>query len=158
MCADVICASIVVCWHSCYTRLVCVLCVVSSWVSCNGLGIHTKIVKPCPPPPHPPPHQASLSNGSALDRCKSVFFLSSFSLVRSRFVWLFCFWRRPVLCCHFIISDALGRLRSVIVDVSLYLYTVEPRYLELAYFELPIISKWNSGPCYNMKLWQQVTK
>ena len=36
------------------------------------------------------------------------------------------------------------------------LYTVEPRYLELAYFELPLISKWNS--CFNMKLWQQVTK
>ena len=28
------------------------------------------------------------------------------------------------------------------------------RYLELAYFELPLISKWKSGPCYNMKLWQ----
>ena len=36
--------------------------------------------------------------------------------------------------------------------------TVEPRYLELAYFELPLISKWKSGPCFNMKLWQQVTK
>ena len=36
--------------------------------------------------------------------------------------------------------------------------TVEPRYLELAYFELPFISKWKSGPCFNMKLWQQVTK
>ena len=35
---------------------------------------------------------------------------------------------------------------------------VEPRYLELAYFELPLISKWKSGPCFNMKLWQQVTK
>ena len=31
-------------------------------------------------------------------------------------------------------------------------YTVEPRYLELAYFELPLISKWKSGPCFNMKL------
>ena len=38
------------------------------------------------------------------------------------------------------------------------LNTVEPRYLELAYFELPLISKWKSGPCFNMKLWQQVTK
>ena len=37
-------------------------------------------------------------------------------------------------------------------------YTVEPRYLELAYFELPLISKWKSGPCFNMKLWQHVTK
>ena len=36
--------------------------------------------------------------------------------------------------------------------------TVEPRYLELAYFELPLISKWKSGPCFSMKLWQQVTK
>ena len=36
--------------------------------------------------------------------------------------------------------------------------TVEPRYLELAYFELPLISKWKSGPFFNMKLWQQVTK
>ena len=36
--------------------------------------------------------------------------------------------------------------------------TVEPRYLELTYFELPLISKWKSGPCFNMKLWQQVTK
>ena len=23
---------------------------------------------------------------------------------------------------------------------------------------LPLISKWKSGPCFNMKLWQQVTK
>ena len=37
-------------------------------------------------------------------------------------------------------------------------YTVEPRYLELAYFKLPLISKWKSGPYFNMKLWQQVTK
>ena len=36
--------------------------------------------------------------------------------------------------------------------------TVEPRYLELAYFELLLISKWKSGPCFNMKLWEQVTK
>ena len=33
-------------------------------------------------------------------------------------------------------------------------YTVEPRYLELAYFELPLISKWKSGPCFDTKLWQ----
>ena len=26
--------------------------------------------------------------------------------------------------------------------------TVEPRHLELAYFELPLISKWKSGPCF----------
>ena len=36
--------------------------------------------------------------------------------------------------------------------------TVEPRYLELAYFELPLTTKWKSGPCFNIKLWQQVTK
>ena len=42
--------------------------------------------------------------------------------------------------------------------LDLLWYTVEPRYLELAYFELPLISKWKSGPCFNMKLWQQVTK
>ena len=34
--------------------------------------------------------------------------------------------------------------------------TVEPRYLKLAYFELPLISKWKSGPYFNMKIWQQV--
>ena len=45
------------------------------------------------------------------------------------------------------------------MSISLYVsITVEPRYLELAYFELTIISKWKSGPCFNMKLWQQVTK
>ena len=43
-------------------------------------------------------------------------------------------------------------------SVSINLNTVEPRYLELAYFELPFISKWKSSPCFNMKLWQQVTK
>ena len=37
-----------------------------------------------------------------------------------------------------------------------YEYTVEPRYLELAYFELPLISKWKSGPCFNMKLWHMI--
>ena len=37
-------------------------------------------------------------------------------------------------------------------------YTVKPRYLELAYFELPLISKWISGPCFNMKQWQQIAK
>ena len=41
---------------------------------------------------------------------------------------------------------------------SIYQHAVEPRYLELAYFELPLISKWKSGPCFNMKLWQPVTK
>ena len=36
--------------------------------------------------------------------------------------------------------------------------TVESRCLELAYFELPLIPKWKSDPCFNMQLWQQVTK
>ena len=48
---------------------------------------------------------------------------------------------------------------AILINTMLKLaYTVEPRYLELAYFELPLISKWKSGPCFNMKLWQQVTK
>ena len=29
--------------------------------------------------------------------------------------------------------------------------TVDSRYLDLAYLEQPLISKWNSGPCLNMK-------
>ena len=37
-------------------------------------------------------------------------------------------------------------------------YTVEPYYPEHAYFELLLIAKWKSGPCFTMKLWQQVTK
>ena len=37
-------------------------------------------------------------------------------------------------------------------------YTVKPRNLELTYFKLTLILKWKSGPCFNMKLWQQVTK
>ena len=31
-------------------------------------------------------------------------------------------------------------------------YTVDLRYLDLAYLELPLISKWNSGPCFNMAI------
>ena len=31
-------------------------------------------------------------------------------------------------------------------------YTVDARYLDLAYLELPLISKWNSGPCFNMEI------
>ena len=53
-----------------------------------------------------------------------------------------------IYCCLFLISSTFGAVGS----------TVEPRYLELAYFELPLISKWKSGPCFNMKIWQQVTK
>ena len=47
---------------------------------------------------------------------------------------------------------------SLIMIFTIRRYKVEPRYLELAYFELPLISKWKSGPWFNMKLWQQVTK
>ena len=50
--------------------------------------------------------------------------------------------------------DTLERGKSLAPAIN----TVEPRYLELAYFELPLISKWKSGPCFNMKLSQQVTK
>ena len=42
---------------------------------------------------------------------------------------------------------------STTITITIYpIDTVEPRYLELAYFELPLISKWKSGPCFNMKL------
>ena len=44
------------------------------------------------------------------------------------------------------------------IRLNIAVNTVEPRYLELAYFELPLISKWKSDPCFNMQLWQQVTK
>ena len=30
--------------------------------------------------------------------------------------------------------------------------TVDSRYLELAYLEQPLISKWKSSPCLNMKI------
>ena len=30
--------------------------------------------------------------------------------------------------------------------------TVDSRCLELAYLEKPLISKWKSGPCLNMKI------
>ena len=49
-------------------------------------------------------------------------------------------------------------ITSLIRASALLWYTVEPRYLELSYFELLLISKWKSGPCFNMELWQQVTK
>ena len=49
-------------------------------------------------------------------------------------------------------------ISKIMTGTSSLTNTVEPRYLELAYFELPLISKWKSGPCFNMKLWQQVTK
>ena len=39
-----------------------------------------------------------------------------------------------------------------------YLNTVDSRYLELAYLEYPLISKWKSGPCYSTEIYQQATK
>ena len=59
---------------------------------------------------------------------------------------LFVFW----------LQNAIGPF--ALFHCTVFDYTVEPRYLELAYFELPLISKWKSCPCFNMKLWQQVTK
>ena len=41
---------------------------------------------------------------------------------------------------------------SVSMFSDVVAYTVEPRYLELAYFELPLISKCKSGPCFNIQL------
>ena len=60
------------------------------------------------------------------------------------FFWYFCFF--------------LSFFLSFFVCFFFLRITVEPRYLELTYFELPLISKWKSGPCFNMKLWQQVKK
>ena len=34
--------------------------------------------------------------------------------------------------------------------------TVEPRYLELAHFELPLISKWNLVPVFNMTIGNKI--
>ena len=36
--------------------------------------------------------------------------------------------------------------------------TVDSRLLDLAYLEQPLISKWKSGPCSNMGIYQQVSK
>ena len=49
----------------------------------------------------------------------------------------------------------LKGLRIMLLQIQ---FTQTTKTLELAYFELPLISKWNSGPCFNMKLWQQVTQ
>ena len=37
-------------------------------------------------------------------------------------------------------------------------YTVDSRYLDFGYLEQPLISKKNSGPCYNTEIWNQVIK
>ena len=65
--------------------------------------------------------------------------------------------KSPTLYCIALKSELVLQDSTSVFSV-LYTYTVEPRYLELAYLELPRISKWKSGPCFNMKLWQQVTK
>ena len=36
--------------------------------------------------------------------------------------------------------------------IGAILSTVDSRYLDLAYLEYPLISKWKSGPCLNMKI------
>ena len=36
--------------------------------------------------------------------------------------------------------------------------TVDSRYLDYAYLEYPLISKWKSGPSFNMEFQQKVTK
>ena len=61
-------------------------------------------------------------------------------------------------CCVWCKGPFIALCINCIVQATGKQSTVEPRYLELAYFELPLISKWKSGPCFNMKLWQQVTK
>ena len=37
-------------------------------------------------------------------------------------------------------------------NAYLFVITVGSRYLDLAYLELPFISKWKSGPFLNMKI------
>ena len=48
--------------------------------------------------------------------------------------------------------DPLSKTAEILAGVTGPFNTGEPRYLELAYFELPLISKRKSGPCFNMKL------
>ena len=53
-------------------------------------------------------------------------------------------------CLHIrtcISASVYSKIDFILVDI-----TVEPCCLELAYFELPLISKRKSGPCFNMKL------
>ena len=38
------------------------------------------------------------------------------------------------------------------VFILLPMYTVDSRYLKFAYLEKPLISKWKSGPCFNMEI------
>ena len=35
--------------------------------------------------------------------------------------------------------------------------TIDSHYLDLAYIEYPLNSKWKSGPCCNTEIYQQAT-
>ena len=59
------------------------------------------------------------------------------------------------MCTYHIYPKYTDTFSTYHTNLNIWTNTVEPRYLELAYFELPLISKWKSGPCFNMK---QVTK
>ena len=41
--------------------------------------------------------------------------------------------------------------------VAIYIYS-RLSLSRTRYLELPLISKWKSGPCFNMKLWREATK
>ena len=45
-----------------------------------------------------------------------------------------------------------------IIHLRRYTHTVDSRYLDLAYLEKLLISKWKSGPCFNTGIYQQATK
>ena len=42
------------------------------------------------------------------------------------------------------------------LPATVFVYTADSHYLKLAYLEQPLISKWKSCPCLNMKIKQQV--
>ena len=48
--------------------------------------------------------------------------------------------------------------KTYVLQCILLCNTVDTRYLELAYLEYPLISKWKFGPCYNTEIYQQATK
>ena len=37
-------------------------------------------------------------------------------------------------------------------NLRFYRYTVDSRYLDFTCLELALISKWKSGPCFNMEV------
>ena len=57
----------------------------------------------------------------------------------------------------FWILTPLNDIQSLLISLHL-ISTVDSRYLDFAHREQPLISKWKSGPCLNMEIWQQVTK